>query len=109
MGLLDDLFGNGAAGFSNGMVNGARAFANQEVYPGGATANQYVPQNWPGDGQHLFHATRPETFYTPSGFPVPPGGRDPYVGEMIDAPQASMPLAMREAILRLLQQRQQGR
>lgn len=50
---------------------------------GQLTPNQYVANNWPSDGRHLLHTTHPETFYTPFGYPVPPGGRRESIHEMI--------------------------
>lgn len=46
--------------------------------------NAYVDDNWPSDGRHAFHFTRPETFYTPGGLTPPPGGRGSTIGEDIN-------------------------
>jgi hypothetical protein len=93
----------------NGLANGARAFGDQAKwmmggfgnapmpapydggarYPAADDANAYVRNNWPSDGRHLMSITRPETFYTPPGVAVPPQGREPTIGEMVDgAPTA---------------------
>lgn len=98
-GLYDALM-QGAQGFSNGAQSfGDQAkwamgsygnapqpapYAGGPDYPAKNDANAYVRNNWPSDGNHLMHATHPETFYTPDGKKIPPGGRGPTVGETID-------------------------
>lgn len=65
---------------------------------GQLTPNQYVRHNWPSNDR--FGHAGPETFYTPFGMEVPPGGRAPTVGEeMTGAPHR---LEIAAAIRRLM-------
>lgn len=93
-------------GAGQGFANGARSFGDQAKwsvgaygeaprpaayaggpdYPAKDDANAYVRNNWPGDGRHAFHVTRPETFYTPEGMKPPAGGREPTTGEFLNNP-----------------------
>lgn len=85
-------FGNGAQSFGDqakwamggyGNVPKPAPYSGGPNYPTPDDANAYVRDNWPSDGRHLLHETRPETFYTPAGKKLPPGGRDATVGEQI--------------------------
>jgi hypothetical protein len=95
---------DGLMGVGQGFANGARSFGDQArwamgaygnspqpaLYAGGPDypskddANAYVRNNYPTDGVHMFHVSRPETMYTPLGMKPSPGGREPTIGEFID-------------------------
>lgn len=111
--IIAALMGMSPADFANGFSNGAKSFGDQAKwmmggfgnapqpapydggpnYPAQDDANAYVRNNYPADGMHPFHQPRFEKFYTPYGGQVPPGGREPSAGEVVDGAPGMSQLA----------------